>query len=532
MRQVEARGHAVLALESIDREATLKHERPVLYDQLANARDGEQIYQLTRRINSRWLAVYDADADVPADLFRHLAARILTEPAAMGFQGPVAPVANFNAVSPVCRLGGLWMGFWHCTGYPRLMSLEHWAHPLAGTNWCFRIEGIARDGRLRRDCPYDEGRRHFVMSFDPKQLTEDLEVGVRNYSDWHLNAEWHPYVEHEQVPPSARAMIVQRTRWTLGTLQTVNYILHSRVPLLQKAKYALLPLDIVVSGTGPLVTIALWILVVSGDLVNSTPMIVWSIILTLFNAVYVLPYLLAYNRIVGDCRRNAAMDHLLLQGPALIDEIDRKLRRRMLTPQESRRVRGIADQLKGAMEQGGLIAEYLAVRCVDEFAPGEDVRSREDILTANLRNETPTALYPDRLRGLVDAFVRIDHEIRAGADKIDFSGATAADQPDQRSDRVEPDTRPTAPQHDIDQRLLHLGDLLAMATASGRWRAVRRRERIQVCLWALPYLFFQLVPYYRGLIVWLTRGRQTQWHKTPRTCKGGRTERLSRSVGH
>ena len=45
-------------------------------------------------MNSRWVLVYDADADAPLDVMRHLAGRIMAEPDVMGFQGPVALLLN------------------------------------------------------------------------------------------------------------------------------------------------------------------------------------------------------------------------------------------------------------------------------------------------------------------------------------------------------------------------------------------------------------------------------------------------------
>ena len=59
------------------------------------------------------MMVYDADADAPVDVLRHLSARIMADPCVMGFQGPVAPVLNYDEVHPLSRMAGLWLGFWH-----------------------------------------------------------------------------------------------------------------------------------------------------------------------------------------------------------------------------------------------------------------------------------------------------------------------------------------------------------------------------------------------------------------------------------
>lgn len=288
----------------------------------------------------------------------------------------------------------------------------------------------------------------------------------------------------------------------------------------------MLSLEIVVSGTGSLVTILLWVLVISGDLINSPPMIVWSIIRTVLYIVYVLPDLLANNRFVGCYRRNTATDHLLRHGPALIGEIDRRIRSGTLTCRESEWIGYIAARLENSSEEGRLVADYLATRCIDDADPASGFHSPEDILLAQLQAETPSALRADRVRDLVEAVANFAHAARTVTGNVGTSGTTVA----RRDERIEPHqsaSHPPEPESALEPRSRELGDVHDMATASGRWRTVGRGERIQVCLWALPYLFFQLVLYYRGLIVWLSRRRQAQWHKTLRTHKGGRADRLS-----
>lgn len=490
MCMVEEQGRKVLEEGSIAVEARLKHERPILGEALARARDGEEIFQLSRRINARWVAVYDADADVPVDLFRHLAGRILTEPDVMGFQGPVAPVSNYDAIHPLCRLGGLWMGFWHSTGYPRLLARKSWAHVLAGTNWCFRIDGFEKGDRLVRDCSYDEARRHFILAFDPRQLTEDLEVAVRIFSDWRINAEWHPYPEFEQSPPTPAAMIAQRSRWALGSLQTLGYMLRSRMPVLQKIKYAFLPFDFVMSSSGPVAAVALWVLVYLGDLATSPILVAWSILLTFGNAIYVLPYVLAYGRFVGAFRRMSGIDLLLRDGRRLSTEVRQRLRSANVSREEAALLGDIAALLGSGLQPGGFVSRYLEGRCIDRRSSDKDI--------LRLEQETPNALFDGDLPELARLYRQLALDASPGESETgaDFAPGSLA------------------------VRLQEMKNALEMAAATGRWRARQKSEKRQIWLWAFVYLFFQMAPYYKGLVSWLLRRRHAVWHKTPRTGKG------------
>jgi len=487
MRAVEAEGRRKLQAASIRIEARLEQERPILKAAIDKATDGAEVYQLARRINSRWMAAYDADADVPAELFRHLGARILTTPDVMGFQGPVSPVANYEAVHPLCKLGGLWMGFWHSTGYPRLMSKPKWAHVLAGTNWCFRIDGIKSDGRLVTSAPYDEAKRRFILTFDPRQLTEDLEVAVRVFDKWKVNAEWHPFVEFEQVPATPKAMVAQRRRWTLGTLQTIAYMTRSNLPMAQKLKYSLLPLDIVVSGTGPIVTVALWILIYTGGLISSPILIAWSIFLTFGNVVYVLPYLLAHERFVLGFRRAAGADYLTKQGRSLSQEIVKHLSNGEISKKDAAVLRDISTLLQAGQKPNGFITRYQKERSLDEgLGSGNAMR---------LGQNTPTALFRNDLPELAGTYARL----------VDQSYVAISAQAD------------AAP--DLSRKLAALKNAVEKAGATGPWRIQRRKERRQIWLWALVYLFYQLIPYYSGLFHWLSFRKETDWVKTPRTRK-------------
>lgn len=492
MRAVETESLPSLALRFQSRDIELARDRPRLHRALAQTRNGEDLFQLTRQINSRWMAVYDADADAPLDLFRHLAARIMTEPSTMGFQGPVAAVANFDAVHPLCKLAGLWMAFCHATSYPRLISRQSWAHPLAGTNWCFRIEGFERDGRTMRTPPYNEAQRRFILSFDPKQLTEDLEAGIRMFSDWRVNADWHPYLEMEQTPPTPRALIAQWTRWTQGTLQTLSYVLHGRLSRTQKVRLALLPLEVMASGAGPVITIALWAVVLFGELTTDPLLVPLTLLLTFANLFYVLPFLAAFYRFRAIALRAKAVDMLRADGPTLVNELENRRHNEALGQEKVRLLRQIAEQLEAGIAPGGFISAYLATRCLED--ENRDCRTADHHATcfADLEDMTPNILRRGDLENLVAAFQHLAHQELS---------AILADGPEL---------------NDLTSRLSALHDAL---TAGAGDRAARRRDYLNLFVWAIPFLLFQLIPYYRGFVRWAAGSRGTHWDKTPRTRK-------------
>ena len=486
MQEVESEDCELLAERSRDIEARLVRERPQLAHDINMVRQGDELFQLCRQVNSRWMAVYDADADAPVDVFRHLAARILTDPEVMGFQGPVSPIANYDEVHPLCKLGGLWMGFWHSTGYPRLLSRESWAHVLAGTNWCLRIDGFWKSDRLVRSGVYQESERALTLSFDPRQLTEDLEVAVRIFDKWEFNAQWQPYVEFEQVPASPQAMIVQRRRWTLGTLQTVSFMLRSRIPITQKLKYGLLPLDIVFSGSGPIVTVFLWVLIYTGDLISSPVLIAWSIVLTFGNIVYVLPYLLAHERFVMGSRRSAGLTYAMKVSEPLSRKVQARIRSGAVSHQEADLLREIAEILEIGQKPGGFIRRYLAERCVEDPA---------DATAPALVAVTPSSIRETDVVGMFETYADLSEQSNVAV-----------------SPKASPDT-------DLLTELENFRSAIEKSAGVGPWRVKRRQERRQIWLWAFVYLFWQLIPYYSGLLNWLTGRNSNTWVKTPRTKK-------------
>jgi len=504
MKSVEQEDRDQLEEFADNRKNAITQTMPYLSREIAEARDGEEIFQAARKLNSRWLMVYDADADAPADLMRYLAGRILSAPEVMGFQGPVAPVLNYDDVHPLCKLGGLWMAFWHAASYPRLMNNKDWAHPLAGTNWCFRIEGIEQDDTLIRECAYEENKRRFLLSFDPRQLTEDLEAGIRFFNDWSINAEWHPVLELEQVPPTPKGLVVQRTRWTLGTLQTIHYILNSRIPMLQKLRFAVHPIEIMVNGSGPVISISLLVALLSGLLVVEPIFAWWAVILTFGNLVYVISFEAVFERYYGIRQRIITMDYFYQHTASLIREIERNSG--TCTTRELALIDKIIRLLKDAQKKNGFAAIYYASRCVDDevtcLQNGEKAAYYDFLL-----EKSPTKVHSKDLMNMTLTLQQLQETIRKnqnipGENILSTSGNALTE------DGV------------LLEQLTEFHDILQYSVKMVKRKWIPRWTKLhkEILIWTFPYIFFQLIPYFKGLYKWL-RGERIGWHKTPRTPK-------------
>ena len=474
----------------VDAELTLlERTRPRLLAALGRAQTPDDIFQLVRRVHARWVMVYDADADPPVDVLRHVAGRIMTEPDVMGLQGPVAPVLNYEDVHPLCRMGALWMAFWHGAAYPRLLHNQRWAHPLAGTNWCFRVDGFEEDGRLIRDCRYDESKRRFLLHFDPTQLTEDLEAGIRNFSEWSINAAWHPLVEMEQVPPTPKTMFRQHARWALGTLQTLGYIFGSRVPAVQKTWFLMYPLRVIFASSGPFVTVALVVAAAHGAVTVAPVFAWWALALAFGNVVYVLAFVRTFERYHDMRRRLAAMDCLIQRRAALLREAHSIADR---AGDDAALIARTREQLHEAMKPGGFAQRYLASRCTDEgIQCGAGVAVEE--YAVRLHRETPALLQRDA----VAQFLR---ELDSALEHPECAVA-------ERGIREVP-------------TWVELGRLVdAAATDAG----VNRQPRwsgfhTQILLWSIPFVYFSVTPFFSAFWRW-SRGQRGGWNKTMRTPK-------------
>ena len=512
MMRVESLEDNELVTYALKRENSLQYERPSIYRQIKQNIFGiEDLYQIVRHFNSRWMMVYDADADAPVDVLRYLSAKILTKPDVMGFQGPVAPVANYHEVHPLCKLGGLWMGFWHNTSYPRLMQRLEWAHPLAGTNWCFRIDGFEESGRLVRDCRYDESKRHFILSFDPQQLTEDLEAGIRIFSDWRVNADWHPYIETEQVPPNPSQMVIQRTRWTEGTLQTLRYIMVSRLPIFQKIRFALHPMEIMVSGSGPLITIALWILMYQGNLTTNPIFMFWTVLLTFGNLLYIVSFQRAYVRFEGMLHRNELIDYLLRYGESLITDIKKYVDDKSLNEQDSTLIQDVTRRLQESLRSNGTLTRQLQTRCVDERLLNTNNDIGKDNELCVLRDSTPMLITREYLERI--AFNMSELSVKSLAIDMENVSTNCTDK------GVDNLKISRGMDKGVYMSLEKLHDMLSPWYISKRKDDNWLKDRYQIWMWTFPYLFFQLAPYFKGLWYWVSGRPRSNWHKTPRTPK-------------
>lgn len=494
MFNVEAKLVDELCELATDKEKQLQRTRPMLYKRLLQASTGEEIYQLAKMQHSRWFMVYDADADAPVDLMRYLAGRILIEPSVMGFQGPVAPMLNYEEVHPICKLGGLWMGFWHGASYPRLMNKKLWSHPLAGTNWCFRIDGFEQEGRLIRERPYDESRRRFLLSFDPKQLTEDLEAGVRVYTDWAVNAEWHPVVEMEQVPPNARALFTQHTRWALGTLQTLAYITKSGIPLSQKTWYVLHPAGVMLSSTGPVVTVLLLIALFMGLLVVEPVFAWWTLVLTLGNFVYVWAFILTYERYHGIRERASSMEYIYQHGDEIVQCISSGIH--SFAPRDKKALGQIISHLEGGLLADGFIQKYLSSRYLDDDVESDKINATLNEFVQKLVAESPYLVKTKYIHSFIAKLKQISLDVRQKPQDIQPSNQ----QPAEEIQKLEAA---------VNNCIIGLGSLRGFD-----WR----RDHTTIMLWTFPYIYFQLTPFFKGLWLWLT-GSKGDWNKTSRTPK-------------
>jgi hypothetical protein len=476
------------------RELELEHHRPMLLHALQNTHDGEMIYQLVHNLNSRWMMVYDADADAPIDILRHLAGRIMTDDTVMGFQGPVAPLLNYDEVHPICRMAGLWMGFWHGADYPRLLHKAHWAHPLAGTNWCFHLDGMEHDGKLIRSSPYEEKRRHFLLTFDPKQLTEDLEAGIRHFSDWSVNAEWHPIAEVEQVPPTAKAMFSQHTRWALGTLQTMSYIMSSNLLWTQKAWYFLGPVRIGLASSGPIITVTLIIAFLLDAFVTDPVLAWWAMLLGFGNLVYFWAFSSTFERYYDTIQHAAAVDYIYAHGTELINELDSY--RKLDKPLELKSAGETLRLLKKGLQQGGFIQKYLGFRCRDDDDSYGNEKLRHYV--SGLIAETPGLV---RTQVIHDFIQRFQYALQNAEEHVAALSSTQA--PEDMSEQMQ-----------ILNELVRNATYRAGANRRPRWS----RYHTQILLWSIPYMYSSVYPFYKAFVLW-TRGEKVDWYKTVRTEK-------------
>ena len=504
MRSVEAQDIAELEKYSIKRETELEQTRPFLFKAIHNTNKSQEFFQLIRQFNSRWVLVYDADADAPVDIMRHLAGRILSEPDVMGFQGPVAPLLNYDSVHPLCRMGALLLAFSHGAAYPRLLNKKVWAHPLAGTNWCFRIEGFESQNQLIRNCPYDEARRRFILNFDPRQLTEDLQLGIRNFSEWSVNAAWHPIVEMEQAPPTPGAMFRQYSRWSLGTLQTMRYILlRSHLPLDQKIWYFMYPIFFIFACSGPIITISL-IIAFYMDLLQVEPIFAWwTLFLAFGNFVYIWAFIETFERFYDMYQQSSAVNFIYKNKAKLIDLLDAK--NVCFTPSFANVIENTLQQIKQGMKPKGFVYKYLQSRCLDEDK-SEYSSLAIKAYADGLKKVTPESIHPNHFYNFIDMLEQA--LARVPITKEDSGNCITL------LDGHKP-YRTSAP--------MLLDKMIVLVDNATHKAGVNRKLRwskyhTQISIWAIPFIFFSLMPFFNASWRWI-RGERLVWNKTTRTAK-------------
>jgi len=503
MHSVEVEQISTLRAYSIKREAELEQTMPILFKVLNRTNDCEEIFQLTRKFNSRWVLVYDADAEAPVDIMRHLAGRILTEPDVMGFQGPVAPLLNYDSVHPFCRMGALWLAFWHGAAYPRLLHNKSWAHPLAGTNWCFRIDGFEHKKKLIRDCSYDEAQRRFLLTFDPKQLTEDLELGVRNFSDWSVNAAWHPIVEMEQVPPTAGAMFRQYTRWSLGTLQTMGYIQKSRLPRIQKFWFAVYPLLFLFACSGPFITVSL-IIAFNMNLIQVEPIFAWwTLFLAFGNFSYIWAFVITFQRYYDMYQQSSAVNFLYKNKNELIDLLNSE--NVCFSQSYVNSLKNTLSLIEKGTKSKGFITRYLKNRCLDE-EDSEYSSAACKTYVERLKKATPESIHPNHFHDFLERFKQTLNKIQVV--ETDSADKTIALDGGNSSYTAVPEL--------LDKMVMLVNNATYRAGAN---RILRWSEyHTQIFIWAIPFIFFSLGPFFNACWRWL-RGEKMAWNKTIRTVK-------------
>ncbi len=473
-----------------DKVGRLTQDRPILSAKLASAKSAEEIYQLSKQINSRWMIVYDADADAPRDVMRYLAARILTDPEALAFQGPVAPVGNLDDVTHLPRMAGYQMAFYHFALYPSLLLNKRLAHPLAGTNWCLRMEGIDEYGRIRTGGTYDEAKRTFLASFNPLSLTEDLELGLRLFDDFGINAEWHPYVEIEQVPPDRQALLKQRTRWAEGTIALLKYIWNSDIPLDQKLYYMAYPAKAVVSAATPAACLMYLGAYAAG--ITEPQMVFGDIPLYIAAANLCTPaaFALSCHATKKYVKANLPNDELYFLGKSLKE-------RESFAPGDLAAISDIVSQMRNGLSRKGFLTQYTNIRSTDE-AFQESERMDADRLS-RLTDWIPSADQYAALCDDLDEIVRTEAS-RQGLDmrkgKIYSEGI-----------RIEPDYDQIGPRM---QEIIEMNrdDPLEMAKRIG-----------EAIIFSYPYTFHDMIPPLKAIYRRLTGTVNQQWDKTARTRK-------------
>lgn len=164
---------------------------------------------------------YDAESRPEKDVLLYLAHRYLVSNRKQkSWQGPVFQVRNYYQLGPLNKVIALFQALSHEWYLPILMKELPF---LGGTNLHMETNHLLSIG-----------------GYDPKALSEDLELGVRSYLESGEWPEYLPMVSTEQTPATYRAYFRQRLRWGSGHLQVYDKIRNAtkydeqiRVPILK-----------------------------------------------------------------------------------------------------------------------------------------------------------------------------------------------------------------------------------------------------------------------------------------------------------
>lgn len=145
---------------------------------------------------------FDAEAAPNSDSFLAVAKNYLLDNKKLVFQLPVYQIRNFWSLSVFCKIAALGQCFSHQYVLPFIF---HFMPFIGGTNMFIHHSLIENS----------EG-------FDNSILTEDIEMGVRLYTDLNQWPVFLPYPSTEQTPPAIKGYYRQRYRWGYGLMQTIK----------------------------------------------------------------------------------------------------------------------------------------------------------------------------------------------------------------------------------------------------------------------------------------------------------------------
>jgi len=153
-------------------------------------------------LETDFCAFFDAEASPNSDSFLAVAKNYLLDNKKLVFQLPVYQIRNFWSLSAFCKVAALSQCFSHQYVLPFIFLFMPF---IGGTN-VFIHKQLIRESK----------------GFDNSTITEDIEMGVRLYTDLKQWPVYLPYPSTEQTPPTIKAYHRQRYRWGYGLMQTLK----------------------------------------------------------------------------------------------------------------------------------------------------------------------------------------------------------------------------------------------------------------------------------------------------------------------